>query len=68
MSHDEQGDGAREKVPVWLDDALCDALAAARMGKYDGVTVEVHLEHLIRRVRDCCQSSPGGDQGEEVGS
>jgi len=35
----------------WLDDALCDALMAARHGKSDGMTVETHLEHLIERVR-----------------
>lgn len=36
---------------VQFEDALCDALIAARYGKYDGKTVETHLEHLIERVR-----------------
>lgn len=36
----------------WLDDALCDALVAARQGHYDGRDVEFHLETLIDRVRE----------------
>lgn len=35
-----------------LDDNLCDALCAARQGKYDGMDVETHLEHLIARFRE----------------
>ena len=35
-----------------LDDMLCDALNAARGGRYDGATVERHLERLIERVRN----------------
>lgn len=42
----------KDVTSEWLDDALCDALMAARHGKYDGLTVEQHLEHLIERVRD----------------
>jgi hypothetical protein len=34
-----------------LDDNLCDALCAARQGKYDGMTAETHLRHLIDRLR-----------------
>jgi hypothetical protein len=42
---------AVEGLVAGLDDALCDALCAARIGKYDGQTVETHLEHLIERIR-----------------
>ncbi len=35
-----------------FDDALCNALVAARQGEYDSLTVEDHLEMLIERVRE----------------
>lgn len=37
-----------------IEDALCDALMAARHGRYDGMTVEMHLENLIERLRLWC--------------
>lgn len=34
-----------------LDDQACDALVAARQGKYDGLTAEWHVEKLIATIR-----------------
>lgn len=40
----------RRKVLESLNDPLCDALAAAREGLYDMLSVEDHLESLIERL------------------
>lgn len=39
----------------WLDDAICNALMAAKFGRYDGVTVEMHLEYILEKVREAQQ-------------
>lgn len=56
---DERNAALRERVEA-LDDSLCDALCAARSGKYDGKTVEVHLENLIARLRAALDAGGAG--------
>jgi hypothetical protein len=34
-----------------VEDRICDAWCALRSGKYDGLTAEKHLEHILRSLR-----------------
>jgi hypothetical protein len=46
-----------------LEDDICDALMAAKWGRYDGRTVTTHLEGLLRTVRLAAAEGAGPVDG-----